>query len=34
MIKPFALAKTLIVEKGHKAIVPQVTINELKKLTK
>lgn len=34
MTKPFALAKTLIVEKDHKAIVPQVTINELKKLTK
>lgn len=34
MTKPFALAKTMIVEKDHKAIVPQVTINELKKLTK
>jgi beta-glucosidase len=31
MTKPFALAKTLIVEKDHKAIVPQVTIDELKK---
>lgn len=30
MTKPFALAKMLIVEKDHKAIVPQVTINELK----
>jgi beta-glucosidase len=34
MTKPFALAKTLIVEKDHKAIVPQVTIDEIKKLTK
>jgi beta-glucosidase len=34
MTKSFALAKTLIVEKDHKAIVPQVNINELKKLTK
>ena len=31
MIKPFALAKSLIVETDHKAIVPQVAINELKK---
>lgn len=30
MTKSFALAKMLIVEKDHKAIVPQVTINELK----
>ncbi|QEC75236.1 beta-glucosidase family protein [Mucilaginibacter ginsenosidivorax] len=34
MTKPFVLAKMLIVEKDHKAIVPQVSINELKKLTK
>ncbi len=30
MTKSFALAKMLVVEKDHKAIVPQVTINELK----
>jgi beta-glucosidase len=30
MTKSFALAKMLIVEKDHKAIVPQVAINELK----
>ena len=28
--KSFALAKTLTVEKDHKALVPQVTIDELK----